>query len=259
MQSTKEGTSYFFIDESGDPTFYNQYGTSIVGTEGCSKILLLGFIKTQNPKPLRDVIYKLHEEISQDAYLQTIPSFAKSSIAFHAKDDCPEIREKVFKAILPLDFKAQFVVARKSEAYFQKHYQGSEQFFYEDLISRLLKNQLHLSEKNKICFASRGSTTRTAPLLRAITKAKTSFETQWQTTITSENLPYAAAPSEEACLQIIDYMNWAVQRAFLKSEDRYLMFVQDKISLITDIFDFKKYPHNYYRGKEFSIKKISPL
>ena len=41
---------YFFVDEAGDATFYNKYGRLIVGEEGCSKILLLGFIRTEHPE-----------------------------------------------------------------------------------------------------------------------------------------------------------------------------------------------------------------
>lgn len=69
-------------------------------------------------------------------------------------------------------------------------------------------------------------------------------------------------PSGEPCLQIIDYINWAVQRAFIKGEDRYLKFLQeyDKISFIVDIYDLDKYPKNFYNKKNvFSINKISPL
>ena len=44
-----KNVNYFFVDESGDPTFYNKEGKFIVGEEGCSKILILGFIRTGNP------------------------------------------------------------------------------------------------------------------------------------------------------------------------------------------------------------------
>ena len=47
VQKTKQGKTTFFVDESGDPIFFNKYGKSIVGQEGCSKILLIGFIETR--------------------------------------------------------------------------------------------------------------------------------------------------------------------------------------------------------------------
>ena len=67
-------------------------------------------------------------------------------------------------------------------------------------------------------------------------------------------------PVGEPCLQIIDYMNWAVYRAFAKQEMRYYHFVGDKVSLLVDRYDHAKYPKNWYgRGNPFDIKKVSHL
>ncbi len=67
-------------------------------------------------------------------------------------------------------------------------------------------------------------------------------------------------PKGEPCLSVIDYMNWAVHRAFTKSEMRYYDFVEDKVSFLWDIYDFGgngKKP--YCRKNPFSIKKAAPL
>jgi hypothetical protein len=64
----------------------------------------------------------------------------------------------------------------------------------------------------------------------------------------------------EPCLQVIDYMNWAVYRAFVRNEMRYYKFVEDKVSLLVDLYDKGKYPRNWYnRGNPFDMKKASPL
>jgi len=39
MKQTEEKQIWFFVDEAGDPTFYDRSGNLIVGQEGCSKIL----------------------------------------------------------------------------------------------------------------------------------------------------------------------------------------------------------------------------
>jgi len=49
-------TAYFFVDESGDPTFYDKYGNCIVGRDGCSRILILGFITTIDPASIRKAL-----------------------------------------------------------------------------------------------------------------------------------------------------------------------------------------------------------
>ena len=175
VKKIQEKVQYFFVDESGDPTFYNRRGKLILGKEGVSQILILGFIKTTDPKPIRKALLNLQKEISEDEYLKGIPSIKKSLVAFHAKDDSPEIREKVFKTIVKLDFTAEIFVGRKIEALFKKRHHKTENEFYDDLISKLFENKLHLNKYNEIFFAIRGSKTRQIPLKEAIEKAREKF------------------------------------------------------------------------------------
>lgn len=262
MKSKKDilEKQYFFVDEAGDPTFYDKSGKYIVGQEGCSKILLLGFIRTTNPELLRKEVLQLKEEIINDPFYKGVPSLKKTAVTFHAKDDIPEIREKFYKKIVALDFKAEFIVARKQERTFNSKYQRKEYLFYNDLVVKLFENKLHLAKKNVIYFSTRGNKIRQKPLEEAIRKAISQFETKWKVKVSGKNRIYAQTPSTEPCLQIADYMNWAVQRAFVKGEDRYYKFIETKVSFICDIFDLAKYPKNYYNQKnKFDITKISPL
>ena len=260
MKSKKNKNLYFFVDESGDPYFYDRYGNFIVRKQGCSKILLLGFIKTEKPEIIRHRLKELKQEIEKDKYLTEIPSVKKSLVAFHATDDCSEIREKVFKAIVDLPFKAEFIVARKIEDVFAKRHKKKPNLFYDDLITKLFQNQLHKSERNIIYFSVRGNRARQIPLEDAIRKAVLTFEKEWKVKINSDINILPQRPEGESCLQVVDYMNWVVQRAFIKEEIRYFNFVKNKISLIVDIYDFDKYPKNYYSRKNvFAVNKISPL
>ena len=260
MKNNIDELNYFFVDEAGDPTFYNKYGRCIVGKEGCSKILLLGFIKTKDPNRLRGSVLKLRDEIAEDSYLKKIPSVEKTKLYFHAKDDCPEVREKFYKLILDLDFKAEFVVARKIPSLFKNKYKSNKNIFYDDLVSKLFENKLHVAKKNFIYFAVRGSKTRQAPFETAIQTAVASFENKWKMKNDSEINIHPQSPLGEPCLQIIDYMNWAVQRVFIRGEDRYVKFVEEKISFLVDIYDLEKYPKNFYnKSNKFDINKISPL
>lgn len=49
MKEPQPGSNWFFVDESGDPTFYDRKDNLIVGQAGCSPLLLLGFVETQAP------------------------------------------------------------------------------------------------------------------------------------------------------------------------------------------------------------------
>lgn len=242
MKSSQPGTTYYFVDESGDPTFYDAKGHRIVGEEGCSPILILGFISTNEPQILRQALSRLSAELAADKYLQAVPSMQKSLRAFHAKDDCAEVRQAVFKLIAGLPFKSQFVVARKIERVFTKTFGRDEKKFYDSLIARLFKNALHLREANHIYFAKRGSRQRQQQIETAIRDGIAGFEKRWQTRVTSQVVLQSQSPMGEPCLQIIDYMNWAVYRVFTKQEMRYFDFIKEKVSLVWDIYDTNNYP-----------------
>lgn len=191
--------TYYFVDESGDPIFYNEKGKVIVGQPGCSSILIIGLIRTENPKPIRAVLQKLRNEIANDKYLQGIPSLKKSLVSFHAKNDCPEVKEKVFKTIKDLDFKAEFIVGRKKEEIFIKRHKGKVQNFYDDLIIKLFENKLHKTD-NKIYFAQRGDKKRQEPFENAIIMAKLNFEQKWNKKIDTACDIQVQTPVGEACL-----------------------------------------------------------
>src|SRR5205807_8372305 len=55
-----------------------------------------------------------------------------------------------------MDFAAQIIVARKKEQIFTGKHKGSPDLFYDDLVSRLFANHLHLATNNTITFARRG-------------------------------------------------------------------------------------------------------
>jgi len=209
---------------------------------------------------IRQQLEGLRKDIVQDSYLKGIPSLIKTAEAFHAKDDCPEVREKVFKLISTLDFSAEVYVARKIENIFVKRHHRNENEFYDDLISKLFENKLHVAAENRIYFSVRGNRRRQAPLEQAILTAKSKFEMKKQTTITTTISVQAQTSNGEPCLQVIDYVNWAIQRAYLKKEMRFLSVIEDKIKYLVDVYDLDKYPNNFYsKMNKFDINKISPL
>jgi len=261
MESQQQDGRYFFVDESGDPTFYDAKGHLLVGEKGCSPILILGFISTAQPETLRRELNRLQKELAEDKYLTAVRSFKKELRIFHAKDDYPEVRQAVFKRIVNLPFDSQFVVARKIEKVFTTSFNRDGNKFYDNLASRLFENVLHQHEQNYIYFAKRGSRNRQKPLEAAIRSGLERFEERWETKITSQVFVQSQVPDGEPCLQISDYMNWAVQRVFTKQEMGYFDFVREKVSLIWDVYDLARYPYNYYlnTNNPLDTKKISPL
>ena len=256
MKQPSPDHHWYFVDESGDPTFYDRKGNLIVGQTGCSPILLLGFIETPNPQPIRRAILDLQRQIVADPYFQNFPSLQKTATAFHAKADRPEIRYLFFKLIATLDFKAQFVVARKIERVFRNSFQTNETLFYDHLMASLFKNVLHRYQHNHIYYARRGSRNRQIPLSHAIRQGISQSKKKVQAQFELQ----AQIGGGEPCLSVVDYMNWAVYRAFTTGEMQYFNVVADKVTLLVDLYDQQNYPNNWYnRRNPFDIKKKSPL
>lgn len=152
------------------------------------------------------------------------------------------------------------MVARKIERVFRNNFQAKETEFYDHLVTHLFENVLHRYQHNNIYFAKRGSRDRQIPLANAIEKGVRSFEQKWQATVVTTITIQAQMPRGEPCLSVIDYMNWAVYRAFTQGEMRYYNTVAEKVSLLVDLYDWAKYPDNWYnRRNPFDAKKITPL
>lgn len=260
MKKPIEGEHYYFVDETGDPVFYDRRGNLIVGQEGCSPIFGVGFVETDDPAAIRNALTNLHAQVDDDDYLRQIPSIVKTNRAFHAKDDAPEVRYVVYRRLAELDFKAQFVIARKSERLFRNTFGSREADFYDALVSRLFESVLHRHSSNRIYFSRRGSRLRQQRLEQAISEGIAKFESRWNTKVETDVRVESQTSVGEPCLQVVDYMNWAVHRAFVKREMRYYRFVEHKVSLLVDLYDAANYPNNWYsRERPFHIDKASPL
>ena len=262
MREPDEIPRWYFVDESGDTAFYARRSKRIiVGEEGCSRVFILGFIRTRDPQSIRNKLAEIRAMIAGDRYLEDIPSVKKSLVYFHAKDDCPEVRKLVFEAIVEMSFGAQVVVIRKDEQAFRRHYRRSEMRFYDNTVTTLFLGQLHRSNRNHVVFAKRGNKLREHALRAAVNKSVREY--------LKENDAHqvdilGSCPTDEAALQVIDYVNWAVYRAYERGEMRYFDFIRSKVEVLRDSYDTAKKKRGescaYDRSENpFDIKKASPL
>lgn len=270
MKQAEDRPRWYFVDEAGDPNFFAKGKKLIVGNEGCSKTLSIGFLRTYDPQAIRDRLTAIRLEISSDRYFKDIPSLAKTLKAFHAKDDVPEIRKIVYEALDKLEFGVQVIVGRKHVQLFTTKHRGSPDCFYDDLVSHLFSRQLHLSTENTITFARRGNKTRQHALRAAVEGGTEKFRQKYKTAATTTVHIETSQPQQEPALQAADYILWAVQRAFEKGEMRYYEYLRNKIELVWDVYDFKKLKAIQKKrmkgsviydrkNNPFDIKKASPL
>jgi len=119
----------YFVDEAGDPVLFDRRGRVRIGAEGCSNYFIMGKLDIEAPEDLSNRLESLRSELLADPYFKDVPSMqverGKTAVAFHAKDDLPEVRREVFKVLndCPLRF---YAVIRDKTALLQSVKQRNE-------------------------------------------------------------------------------------------------------------------------------------
>ena len=240
-------TLHFFVDEAGDPTLFDAKGRILVGEEGCSKTFILGKLDVADPAALHAALEQLRANLMADPYFKRVPSMqperGKTARAFHAKDDVAEVRREVFKVLMGLDLRFYAVVRHKAalldyvrqrnEREATYRYRGDE--LYDTLVEELFRRYHPLADRLEICFAKRGSKSRTQAFRTAIEKAEARFESQYGVRRSAVVDIVASTPPERAGLQAVDYLLWALQRHYERDESRYLELIWDKVVEIEDM------------------------
>jgi hypothetical protein len=251
-------SKFYFVDEAGDPTLFNSRGNVIVGTEGCSSFFILGLLDVVSPELLGQELENLRKQLLKDPYFSGVPSMQperrKTAIAFHAKDDIPEVRREVFKLLVAHDVRFYAVIRDKSriaqmvrQRNLEKpNYRYHPNQLYDRCVTRLFKERLHKDDSYRIVFARRGAADRTDALKKSLGTARENFRRSWGI---KSNAPIEVIPSiskNDPCLQAVDYFLWALQRLYERREDRYLNFVWPKVGLVHDVDDVRVADYGVY-------------
>lgn len=258
---------HYFVDEAGDPTLFDRKGRIIVGTEGCSCYFILGLLHIEQPEALDYDLKQLHEQLLKDPYFKGVPSMqpeaGKTAVAFHAKDDLPEVRREVFSLMQKHDlrFFAEVRDKKKYAGFVQQwNTQGSYRYnpnkLYDELVSRLFMNRLHKADEHVIQFARRGTRDRTASLREALETSRTRFAKKWGIVSQAVLQVLPVSSRDSTGLQAADYLLWALQRFYERREDRYVELMWPAFRLIHDIDDTQKSNKGmYYSQKNPLIRK----
>ena len=257
-------TRHYFVDEGGDSTLFANKGKVIIETPGCSRFFMLGLLDAPDPAGLQRAFDDLRAQLVNDPYFRDVPSMQpdgrKTALAFHAKDDLPEVRREVFSllrnsegvrffAVVTDKWSVLEYVRQQNERDSAYRYHPNE--LYDYLIRRLFKNLLHKDGGYEIVFSKRGASTRTTALRQALETAREHFAQQWNIISDAPMQVSAATPTEQAGLQAVDYFTWAVQRLYEKGEERYLTYLWPAIHLVQDIDDKRKTGYgSYYTQKK---------
>lgn len=266
MNSNREHERHYFVDEAGDLTLFNRRGKVIIGTEGCSKYFVLGCVLVENPHEIRQRLVSLKDSILMDPYLKGVPALKKTKVAFHATDDCPEVKMTAYKFIKGLPIKFYAIIRRKDflvewvrkQNQFDIDWHYDKNKIYDACVKRLFKDRLHQTLVNHITFARRGNSPRNEALSNALRRARENFENTHQRVVGSTHQVASNYPSNEPALSIIDYGVWALQRIYEKHEERYFDFLKGQFVRIIDLDDkrFKEYGVYYDEHNLLTVDKI---
>jgi hypothetical protein len=273
MQNQKQRPPrmHHFIDEAGDLSLFNRRKQVVLGTEGVSNYFMVGAAFVVNPEALDQKLSSLRESILRDPLLNRVPSLdparRKTAVAFHAKDDVPEVRYKVFTLLAEFDVQVFAVIRTKralveqARLLFRRGIRLSENEIYDELVSRLLRNRLHLAESNSIVVARRGTRDRKEALTAAIGRAQENFAARWGARNFGPCDVVTAYPHESGGLQATDYYLWALQRLYERHEDRYFAPLAKHYRIIMDLDDTRRkaYGEWYSDSNLLTLEKLKPV
>lgn len=256
----------YYVDETGDGVLFGQKGRNRLEDPGANQFFILGMVSCEDEIRVADAFSKLRAELLANPLYASIPSMLpaskKTAKAFHAKDDHPEIRAKVFELIVGFDFKFYAVIKdmRKVLEYVQGRNRMNSDYRYHpnelyDLTVRMLfKQRLHKEDHYRVCFARRGKSDRTKALRTELEQTRHRFleEHSIEKNASLEICPLYSW--EHPCLQLTDYCLWALQRCYEKYEDRFLKAIWSKVSLIHDVDN----PLGKNYGTYLTRKKSTP-
>lgn len=252
-------TRNYFVDEAGDGTLFGGKGRVIIGSEGCSRFFILGFVDIPDLAGLGRELAELRATLLADPYFVAVPSMQadqrKTALAFHAKDDVAEVRREVFSLLRRHTSIRFFAVVKDKRAVLdyissrnerEPGYRYEPNELYDHLVRRLFKNMLHKEDAYNIYFAKRGKSDRTAALQAALEAARQRFRERWGKASHAAIQVTATTPPAEPGLQVADYFLWALQRLYERGEDRYLAYLWPQCHLVQDVDDTRQTRYGVY-------------
>jgi hypothetical protein len=264
---------HYFVDEAGDGALFNARGRVIVGAAGCSRFFILGLADIPDPATLGREMEHLRAQLLADPYFEGVPSMQpearKTALAFHAKDDLPEVRREVFSlllrhhmhffAVVRDKLKVVEYVRQRNEREPSYRYNPNE--LYDYLVRRLFRDRLHKDDEYEIFFARRGKSDRTQALLEALQAARNRFSQRWGIVSEAPIHVFPTAPPRCPGLQAVDYFLWALQRLYERREERFVASLWPLVSLVHDVDDTReaRYGVYYTKKKPLTLAAIKDL
>jgi hypothetical protein len=205
--------AYIFLDESGDLGFNFK-------KKGTSSVFVVTFLFIDGPKkPIEKIVSKTHAELSKKIRGQIG--------VLHATNERPITRQRLLKRLMEKDdCSIMTIYLNKKKVFTKLHDEKQVLYNYVTniLLDRIYTRKIVSSDKDIELIASRRETNRflndnfkeyLSHKVRGIhnSKMKVSIKT----------------PSEEKCLQAVDFISWSIFRKYERGDDSYYNIIKKKI------------------------------
>ncbi|QDU72799.1 DUF3800 domain-containing protein [Mucisphaera calidilacus] len=234
---THRKSHYYFVDESGVPDIWGRRKNDLVIDNPASRFFLIGLVEIKDVTTVSNAIDHLRAMLLRDPRFSTIPSLdvskRKTAVEFHAKNDHPRVRERVFtllcQAFHNIRYSAVVRDKRRVRSIVEAMktidptYRYHPNSLYDALVRRLFNGRLHFEgSRYTVYFAQRGKSDRQAALLSALENAQRDYEQYAGLDETEPSIRFVSGyPRQYQGLQVVDYFNWALQRFYERDDNHY--------------------------------------
>lgn len=226
---------YYFVDEAGTPVIWGRRKQDVLIGKTESKFFIMGLADIRDVTTVSNGIDHLREVILKNPKFAAIPSVQparmKTARQFHAKDDHPEVRDRVFTLLCQQYHDIRFYavvrnkqtvldVIRRAESV-DATYRYHPNNLYDTLVRRLFSGRLHYDHgRYSVYFAQRAKSDRQSALMDALQNAQRDYEAYAGVDEKDPPIRFVSGyPHQYQGLQVVDYFCWVLQRLFERSDN----------------------------------------
>jgi hypothetical protein len=231
---------YIFLDESGRPEIMSARGENLLLSGKTSKYLTIAVVLTDDPLAIHREVTKARNDALNNPDFSELFTLEYCLDTFHAHSDKMEIKRFFLNRMREFDFKAQAIVAEKIKA--MGAFKRDPERFYNSMCGLLLRSNLHKREIVEVVVSRKDTKLSVGKnFTDMINLYRNEYLARFGISFKSKIFTRTKPHYSHSALQVVDYVAWAVHRAFETNDKSYYEVIESKISLIWDVFNKKYY------------------
>ncbi|WP_298715667.1 DUF3800 domain-containing protein [Chitinophaga sp.] len=228
IEGVKRRKKYYFIDESGDPNFYDKEGKPLTAAGGYQPYFIVGMVETFNRIGLKNRVKNFIKRTRKDVLYNAIPSIAEQKDWYvHARRDHPEVRINFIELLRRLrGILTNVVIIEKDIEKFTTIFNGEPAHLYREALRSLFESKRFEKDIFHVFCVSQFGNNQMS-ILKDATKHLAESGIDFQIDFVSSKL----APE----MSVIDYMLWMIHRKLIKGESRFFNALRDKFGVVVQV------------------------